>query len=259
MSFFCHSSEEQPDYFEQLDSLVEQMVTQALDEDIRLSSGGSDITAELIPEDKLIQAELVSRGDGVLSGQAWFDACFKRLDNAVTIDWQLQDGDSITTDTVICSIYGNARAILSAERAALNFLQTLSATATATRHYLARISHTDCRLLDTRKTIPGFRLAQKYAVTCGGGTNHRVGLYDAYLIKENHIRACGGIAQAVNTARANHPTKPVEVEVESLAELQQAIDAGADIVMLDNFTNALKAEAVVLNYSRKIAVTLTTR
>ena len=250
MTFFCHPANKPPDYYSQLPGLVESMVTNALDEDIALTQGGSDITAELIAEDTVVQAELISRGHGVLSGRAWFDACFKRLDDSISIDWRLQDGDTLTVDSVICIIRGNARAILSAERSALNFLQTLSGTATATHQYLTRISHTPCRLLDTRKTIPGFRLAQKYAVACGGGTNHRIGLYDAYLIKENHIRACGGIGQAVATARTNHPDKPIEVEVESLDELQQAIDAGADIVMLDNFTNALKTEAVTLNAGR---------
>lgn len=250
MSFFRKVSEKQPDYFKQLPTQIELMVSQALEEDINLNANGTDITAELIPEDRVIEAEVISRSVGVLSGQDWFDASLIRLDETVHINWHIQDGEALTRDSVICSIRGNARAILSAERSALNFLQTLSGTATVTSQYQSKIAHTTCRLLDTRKTIPGFRLAQKYAVYCGGGHNHRVGLYDAYLIKENHIRACGGIDQAVSNARVNYPDKMVEIEVESLDELQQAIEARADIVMLDNFTNTQKAEAVILNAGR---------
>ncbi len=235
-----------PSYFSRLPQTIESMVHSALEEDINASAGGTDITAALIPAEKQATAQLICREDSILCGKDWFSRCFTALDDTVSIDWRHEDGDPIRTDTIICSIKGNARVILTAERSALNFLQTLSGTASLTQQYVEKIAQTNARLLDTRKTVPGFRLAQKYAVFCGGGQNHRIGLYDAYLIKENHIRASGGIEQAVKLARANSPDKPIEVEVESLDELQQAIDARADIVMLDNFTNQMKSDAVAL-------------
>jgi nicotinate-nucleotide pyrophosphorylase (carboxylating) len=233
-----------------LADLIEKMVNIALDEDINRSESGKDITAELIPPEQEVTAQLIAREAGVLAGKAWFDACFFSLNKDIKLDWHYSDGDSFDANVVLCNFSGNARAILTAERSAMNFLQTLSATATATAKYVRLLEDTGCQLLDTRKTIPGLRQAQKYAVTCGGGSNHRMGLFDAFLIKENHIRACGGISQAVEQAKTNASGLPVEVEVESLDELQQAIDAGADIVMLDNFSNTLKCEAVALNAGR---------
>ena len=247
MPFYRKPNISPPPYFTSLPALVEQMVKQALDEDINLSSGGSDITAELISDSKNVTANLIARESGILCGTSWFNECFRILNSEIAIDWSVSEASLFEKNDILCTIKGNARAILTAERSALNFLQTLSATASITHEYARKISHTHCKLLDTRKTIPGFRLAQKYAVYCGGGENHRIGLYDAYLIKENHIRACGGIAKAIQTANKNQPGKLIEVEVESLAELEQAIAAKADIVMLDNFSNAAKTEAVSIN------------
>lgn len=230
-----------------LTDTIKNMVAQALAEDLHSHHGGVDITAELIPKQQIIKANLICREDGVLCGQKWFSAVFKQLDSDITINWHVNDGDQLTAGMEICQLEGKARAILSGERAAMNFLQTLSGTATTTSNYVAKLANTNCRILDTRKTLPGFRLAQKYAVTCGGGHNHRIGLFDAFLIKENHILACGGIEKAVHQANLNHPEHPVEVEVESLAELDEALKAGADVIMLDNFTNFDKMEAVRAN------------
>jgi len=223
------------------------MVMVALAEDLNTANGGSDITAELIPEEHDVTASLISREPGILCGKEWFDEVFRQIDADVSIKWSADDGDDLTADQVLCTLQGSARAILTGERSAMNFLQTLSGTATETRKYVKKLQGTDCRLLDTRKTLPGFRLAQKYAVTCGGGYNHRTGLFDAFLIKENHIFACGGIDKAIQQANQNHPEHPVEVEVEDLGEFQLALDAGGDVVMLDNFSNKDKVEAVMLN------------
>ncbi|MGH1486256.1 MAG: carboxylating nicotinate-nucleotide diphosphorylase [Cellvibrionaceae bacterium] len=217
---------------------IQQMVTIALEEDIK----GGDITAELIPQQESAKATIITREDGILSGQAWVNEVFYQLDktsnNNTTLAWHASDGDKISADSPLFEIVGNARTLLTGERTALNFLQLLSGTATTCSHYAELVKHTQVKLLDTRKTIPGLRTAQKYAVTCGGCYNHRIGLFDAFLIKENHIAACGGITQAIQIAKQNHPDKPVEVEVESLQELETALSADADIVMLDNFSLA---------------------
>ncbi|WP_421229524.1 carboxylating nicotinate-nucleotide diphosphorylase [Aeromonas jandaei] len=210
----------------------------------------ADITAQLIPADRISSARVITREAGVFCGQPWVDEVFVQLGGEVKVEWKVQDGEVISPNQELFRLHGPARVLLTGERNALNFVQTLSGVATLTARYVAELEETDCRLLDTRKTIPGLRTAQKYAVTCGGGKNHRIGLYDAYLIKENHILACGGIAEAINEARHLNPGKPVEVEVESLAELEQAMAANADIVMLDNFDVAMMREAVALNQGR---------
>lgn len=210
----------------------------ALVEDI----GSGDITAQLIPEDTVSIATIITREEAVICGIPWVNEVFRQLDNTLTLEWTVSDGDAINTNQTLCTLRGKARALLTGERAALNFLQTLSGTATTSRHYAALMTKTgignnqNIRVLDTRKTLPGLRLAQKYAVKIGGCDNHRIGLYDAFLIKENHIAACGGIARAVAQARIIAPQKPVEVEVENLDEYQQALNAGADRIMLDNFS-----------------------
>ncbi|MGL5340534.1 MAG: carboxylating nicotinate-nucleotide diphosphorylase [Aeromonas veronii] len=214
----------------------------------------ADITAQLIPADRMASARVITREAGVFCGQPWVDEVFlqlkAQLGGDVKVEWKVQDGEVLSPNQELFRLHGPARLLLTGERNALNFVQTLSGVATLTARYVAELEGTDCRLLDTRKTIPGLRTAQKYAVTCGGGKNHRIGLYDAYLIKENHILACGGIAEAINEARHLNPGKPVEVEVESLAELEQALAANADIVMLDNFDVAMMREAVVINQGR---------
>ncbi|MHB1057604.1 MAG: carboxylating nicotinate-nucleotide diphosphorylase [Rhodanobacter sp.] len=215
-------------------------VERALAEDL----GQGDATAGLLPADARAHAALTCRDGAVIAGSAWFDACFRRIDPAIRIDWQVRDGDRVAPGTVICRLSGHARSLVTAERSALNFLQLLSATATVTADYVAAVAGTAVRVLDTRKTIPGLRQAQKYAVRCGGGHNQRMGLYDAILIKENHIIAAGSIAAAVQAARQLHPTLPLEVEVENLDELEQAVHAGADRIMLDNFELAQMVEAV---------------
>ena len=221
-------------------------VRAALAEDV----GDGDITAGLIPESDIARARVVTREDGVLCGQAWVNAVFAELDPAVNIEWQAQDGARVAAGEGLFTLQGPARALLTGERSALNFLQLLSGTATTCRRYADLVADTPVRLLDTRKTVPGLRIAQKYAVACGGCHNHRIGLFDAFLIKENHIHACGGIAAAVSTARRNAPGKPVEVEVENLDELQQALSAGCDRVMLDNFSLEQMREAVAVTGSR---------
>ncbi|MEH6590114.1 MAG: carboxylating nicotinate-nucleotide diphosphorylase [Halioglobus sp.] len=227
-------------------SVIQQNVDMALVEDI----GSGDITAALIPTETAGSARVITREDGVICGTAWVNAVFASIDSRIEIQWQVEDGQSVAADTVLFTATGPARSLLTGERAALNFLQLLSGTATVCRHYANLVEGTGVRLLDTRKTIPGLRQAQKYAVSCGGCHNHRIGLYDAYLIKENHIAACGGIAAAVAAARKNAPGKPVEVEVESIDELHQALDAACDRVMLDNFSLAQMREAVTLNNSQ---------
>ena len=197
--------------------------------------GTGDITAAIIPEATKAQAQVITREDMVLCGQAWFDAVFKKLDADIQIDWQVKEGDSVVENTVLCKLQGSARGLLTGERTALNLLQTLSATATIARHYAEAVKGTHCKVLDTRKTIPALRDAQKYAVLCGGCYNHRMGLYDGVLIKENHIMAAGSIAKAIQTAR-QLSTVAIEVEVESLAQLQEALAAQPDRIMLDNFS-----------------------
>jgi nicotinate-nucleotide pyrophosphorylase (carboxylating) len=206
--------------------------------------GPGDATAELLPAEAHADAQLTCREAAVIAGTAWFDACFRRLDPDVRIDWEVSDGQRVTPGSVICRLSGHARSLVSAERSALNFLQLLSGTATITADYVAAVAGTAARILDTRKTVPGLRLAQKYAVRCGGGHNHRIGLYDAILVKENHIIAAGSIAAAAQAARRLHPKLLLEVEVENLDELTQALDAGVDRIMLDNFSLPLMVEAV---------------
>jgi len=223
-------------------AVVLSNVRTALAEDV----GSGDITAALIAPDNQATARVITREGGVLCGSPWVDAVFAELDPAVAIEWQARDGESITAGDSLFTLRGPARALLTGERTALNFLQLLSGTATTCRRYADLVSGTGVKLLDTRKTIPGLRIAQKYAVTCGGCHNHRIGLFDAFLIKENHINACGGIAAAVNTARSHAPGMPVEVEVENLEELEQALAAACDRVMLDNFSLEQMASAVNL-------------
>lgn len=210
----------------------------------------ADITAQLIPADRLASARVITREAGIFCGQPWVDEVFLQLGGEVKVEWRVHDGERLSANQELFRLHGPARLLLTGERTALNFVQTLSGVATLTARYVAELAGTDCRLLDTRKTLPGLRGAQKYAVSCGGGKNHRIGLYDAYLIKENHILACGSIAAAVAEARRLNADKPVEVEVESLAELALALDAGADIVMLDNFDLTMMGEAVALNQGR---------
>jgi nicotinate-nucleotide pyrophosphorylase (carboxylating) len=229
----------------QLPSDIKQVVQNALAEDI----GSGDITATLIPAGTLSTAQVISRETAVLCGTAWFDEVFRQLDAHITIDWQAQDGDTVKPDQLLCTLTGPSRRLLTGERTALNFLQTLSATATLTREYVDAIADTEAHILDTRKTLPGLRSAQKYAVTCGGGSNHRMGLFDAFLIKENHILAVGSIAAAVQAARLQQPTAKVEVEVENLDEVQQALEAEADQLLLDNMSLPKLREAVALNNS----------
>jgi nicotinate-nucleotide pyrophosphorylase (carboxylating) len=219
---------------------IQQTVARALAEDI----GTGDVTAGLIPAEKQAVATVICREDAVVCGVAWFNAVFHQLDPAVQVEWQCQDGERVQANTLLCTLRGSARSILSGERAALNFLQTLSATATATRRYVDLVAHTRCRILDTRKTLPGLRTAQKYAVRCGGGSNHRIGLYDRVLIKENHIMAAGSITAAIQQARQLHPGILVEVETENLQELAEATAAQADIIMLDEYSLADMCEAV---------------
>ena len=215
-----------------LNEAVFSNVTQALTEDL----GGGDITASLIDADALASATVITRQAGVFCGALWVNETLRQIDPGAKIRWQVADGDSLEPGQLLFEVSGNARSLLTAERTMLNFVQLLAGTATRTAQYVALISHTDARLLDTRKTVPGLRVAQKYAVTCGGGYNHRIGLFDAFLIKENHIFAAGGIAQAVTTARSAAPNNPVEIEVENLEELAQAMAAGADIALIDNFS-----------------------
>ena len=226
--------------------LIAADIERAFAEDL----GNGDATAELLPADAMAEAALTCRDEAVIAGIPWFDACFRRMDPAVRVAWQVRDGERVAPGTVICRLAGHARPLVSAERSALNFLQLLSGTATATAAYVAAVSGTGTRVLDTRKTVPGLRLAQKYAVRCGGGHNHRIGLYDAILVKENHIIAAGGIAAAVSAARQLHPDLPLEVEVENLDELEQALQAGVDRIMLDNFELAQMREAVARTAGR---------
>jgi nicotinate-nucleotide pyrophosphorylase (carboxylating) len=215
-------------------------VATALAEDV----GTGDLTAQLIPADRLSRATVITREDAVLCGTAWFDEVFRQVDSRVRVTWSASDGESVRADQQLCTLDGPARSLLTGERTALNFLQALSATATVTRRYVDAVAGTRCRILDTRKTIPGLRVAQKYAVLCGGGTNHRIGLFDAILVKENHIAAAGSIANAVSEARRLDSKVLLEVEVENLTQLREALDARVDRILLDNFSHDLMREAV---------------
>jgi nicotinate-nucleotide pyrophosphorylase (carboxylating) len=221
---------------------VQQQVALALAEDI----GTGDVTAQLIPQKKFAKAKIISREHAILCGTQWVNHVFKQLDRGINIEWHYKDGDTIQPDLELCHLYGSARHLLSGERTALNFLQTLSATATQANEYVKAVMDTGCRILDTRKTIPGLRLAQKYAVRCGGAHNHRTGLYDMILIKENHISAAGSIQAAVDVARQLSPTIPIEVEVENLVQLQQALTAKVDRILLDNMEIVTLKQAVEL-------------
>ena len=230
-------------------SIIKTQVSQALAEDI----GSGDLTAELIPQDNQATAHLICREPAVLCGQDWFDEVFSQLDNSIIIQWHANDGDSINNEQRICTISGNARHILTGERSAMNFLQTLSGTATSTQQYVRQLGSTSVKLLDTRKTIPGLREAQKYAVKCGGAYNHRYGLFDGVLIKENHIMAAGSITHAIANARISIPhTLKIEVEVETLEEVTEALNAGADILLLDNMDNNMLEQAIELNHGRAL-------
>lgn len=222
--------------------VVKQNVRAALEEDI----GSGDITANLIPNSQQASAQVITRQTAVVCGVAWVDETFRQVDPGLTIQWQVEDGQRVVANQVLFTCIGSARSLLTAERTALNFLQTLSGTATISQHYADLVAGTDVKLLDTRKTLPGLRTAQKYAVTCGGCFNHRIGLFDAFLIKENHIMACGSIEQAIRQAHKSAPGKKVEVEVETLQQLQHAVAAKADVVMLDNFSYQDLGDAVKL-------------
>jgi len=219
---------------------IDALVNQALNEDI----GSGDITAELVGEAETLHARVITREPGVLCGRAFAETVFATVDASLLVSWHCSDGDVLAADNLLFEVSGPARSVLTAERTALNFLQLLSGTASYSRSLAVLVEDLPVRLLDTRKTIPGLRLAQKYAVTCGGCHNHRIGLFDAFLIKENHIAACGGIESAIAAAKATAPGKPIEIEVESLDELKLAISAGADRVMLDNFSLDAMREAV---------------
>ncbi|QTH63509.1 carboxylating nicotinate-nucleotide diphosphorylase [Psychrosphaera ytuae] len=233
-------------------SLIPTQVSQALAEDLNQQGAEADITAQLIPADRQASGRVITREDAVICGLEWVIETCKQVSPDINVELKVKDGDAVKANDTLFTFKGPARAILTAERTALNFLQTLSATATSTAKYVAEVRAlgSTTNILDTRKTIPGLRFAQKYAVKCGGGQNHRIGLFDAYLIKENHIQAAGGITQAVSKAQELNPGKPIEVEVESLDELQQAIDAGANIVMLDNFSVEQTQQAVELANGR---------
>lgn len=231
----------------QIDSELKKNITlsvaRALDEDI----GSGDITALLVPEKNIAEAIIISREKAVICGIPWANEVFSQLDPGITLDWIVGEGDDIEENQTLCRLKGNARHLLTGERTVLNFLQTLSGTATTSRQYAELVANSKIQILDTRKTLPGFRLAQKYAVKVGGCQNHRMGLYDAFLIKENHIAACGGIKKAIFKARELAPEKPIEIEVETLDEFEQAIAAGADRIMLDNFSRENIAGACALS------------
>jgi nicotinate-nucleotide pyrophosphorylase (carboxylating) len=222
---------------------IRDSVAYALAEDI----GDGDLTAGLIPASAIIDATIITRDAMTMSGQPWVEEVMHQVDASIEIDWQHVDGDTVAANSTLCQLRGPARGILTAERTVLNFLQFLSSTATTTARYVAAVSGTDCKILDTRKTIPGQRLAQKYAVRCGGGVNHRIGLYDAILIKENHVMSAGSITAAIDNARKLHAEMPVEIEVESLDELRDALSSRAERLLLDNFSTEMLREAVAIN------------
>ncbi|MBU2707293.1 carboxylating nicotinate-nucleotide diphosphorylase [Zooshikella marina] len=228
---------------QQLQDSIDQITTFALAEDI----GNGDITANLIPADENATATIISREDAVICGRPWVDATFHKVDSTINTHWQVNEGEHVTPNQLLLTVSGPARSLLTAERTALNFLQTLSGTSTRCSHYAKLVAHTEVKLLDTRKTLPGLRLAQKYAVAQGGCFNHRIGLYDAFLIKENHIAACGSISAAIKNAQALNLGKNIEVEVENLDELHEALSAKADIIMLDNFSISDLQQAVSIN------------
>jgi nicotinate-nucleotide pyrophosphorylase (carboxylating) len=237
-----------PENSSAFNALVNTTVSNSLQEDI----GSGDLTAELIPQSQTAHATIISREHVVICGIPWANACFTQLDANINIDWNVKDGDIIKADHVLCNISGNARAMLTAERTALNFLQTLSATATETRLYVEAVEGLNTQILDTRKTMPGLRMAQKYAVVIGGGLNQRLALYDGILIKENHIAAAGSIKAALDAAYKLNKTDSIQIEVESIAQLQEALDAGAKSVLLDNFNCDQLREAVKLNQKRAV-------
>jgi nicotinate-nucleotide pyrophosphorylase (carboxylating) len=225
--------------------LVTTEVQAALDEDI----GSGDLTALLVPKEQMVSATMIARESAIICGQDWVNACFKLIDTSVELEWLVNEGERVQPDQLLCKINGLARPLLSAERCALNFLQTLSATATETRKYVDAITGTNAQILDTRKTIPHLRLAQKYAVTVGGGHNQRLALYDGILIKENHIAAAGSISKVMQQAFALNTGKSIQIEVESLTQLTEALQAGATSILLDNFSTSLLSEAVRINKS----------
>ncbi len=228
-------------------NVIADDVKSCIEEDIKTG----DLTANLIPETAVIDGKIIARETGIICGIAWANEAFRQIDPTVNVNWQVKDGDIVHDQTVICRLQGNARSILTTERQALNLMQTLSGTATTVRHYVERIKHTKAKLLDTRKTIPGLRDAQKYAVTCGGGMNHRMGLYDGILIKENHLRCGKNLTDVVKTAIASVPEGTlVELEVERIEQMQEGIDAGIKRVLLDNFTLKELEEAVKINADR---------
>lgn len=227
-----------------MNEVSQEIINLALAEDV----GSGDITAALIPEQQLVEARIVSQQIAVICGLNFVNGVYRRLDPTIAINWQVKDGDAVSANQILCQLNGKARGLLTGERTALNFLQILSSTATLTRMFVEKIKGTRAQLLDTRKTLPGLREAQKYAVVCGGGKNHRLGLYDAFLIKENHISACGSITNAILAARPANKT--IEIEVKNFAELEEAIAAKADIVMLDNFSLENVRQAVALNNGR---------
>jgi nicotinate-nucleotide pyrophosphorylase (carboxylating) len=230
----------------ELSGEIQANVRAALAEDV----GSGDITAQLIPAERDASARIITRENATIAGTAWVDEVFRQVDPRVQVTWQVRDGEQVSADQTLFTLEGPARALLTGERSALNFLQLLSGIASRARHYADLVEGTGVKLLDTRKTLPGLRLAQKYAITCGGCHTHRIGLYDAFRIKENHIAACGGIAQAIAAAHRIAPGKPVEIEVEDLAELRQALEAGADIVMLDELSLDDMRTAVTLTAGR---------
>jgi nicotinate-nucleotide pyrophosphorylase (carboxylating) len=231
-----------------LDATVARNVSEALAEDI----GSGDLTARLLPAGNSAHARVISREDAILCGMAWFEACFRTLDPQASIRWHAREGERIYPNQLLCDIEGNARAMLSAERSALNFLQTLSGTATLARRYADAVAGTQAVVMDTRKTLPGLRLAQKYAIRTGGGANQRVGLYDGILIKENHIAAAGGIRPALLAAFALDAGVPIQIEVENLDELNEALDAGAGLILIDNFSLGQMREAVAIAGTRAV-------
>lgn len=236
-----------------LDDEIERNVVAALTEDV----GGGDLTAQLVPADRIARATIISRENAVLCGTEWFSRCFAKLDPAISIDWKAADGDRVVANQILCEIAGPARAMLTGERTALNFLQLLSGVATKARQYADIVAGTQAQIVDTRKTLPGLRLAQKFAVKCGGGGNHRLGLYDAILIKENHILAAGSIAAAMAAAMQSAATigdlcKFIQVEVETFDELRQALDAGAKMILLDNMSLDQMRQAVDISAGRAV-------
>lgn len=229
--------------------LIKHAVNAALEEDI----GSGDVTAASFGDNETATAQVISREEAVLCGQHWFEMVFHQLDPNIVVEWNLQDGDTLEKDIIVCTLHGSAQAILTGERTALNFLQTLSGTASKTKTYVDRISGTGAQILDTRKTLPGLRYAQKYAVRCGGGKNHRMGLYDAILIKENHIATAGSVTKAVNQAKQQYPAIKLEVEVENADQLKEALTTQADVILLDNFTlSELEAAVTITDGNKKL-------